>query len=101
MVIVKFPRKPGDPAKCLYWNDDKKVEKSMSVPIEALERPEARIKREYRLKQILDGNRHITLPPEADPERTMVIAFDSVEDKMNFVNSQFQSLDPTKTKVIH
>ena len=99
MVIIKIPRKSGEPVTCLYWNQEENEGVEVLVPMEALETPESRIKREYELKRLVDGTRHITLPDHVDPERTMVIAFDTIEDKMEFIQSRFN--EPGSARVLN
>jgi len=97
MVIVELPTKPGRPARCQHWDFNTQSAINQPIPVSSIETAENHIARERRFHEMMQRNPSVEIPEGVSEDRVLVITFDSIEDKEQFVQDSFGGVsNPTQ-----
>lgn len=89
MVVIELLSKPGKQARCQYWDVAAHASLSQQVPVSAIETIEQRIDRETRLQELIARNPSIELPEGVSQDLVLVMSFESIEHKEQFIKDSF------------
>ena len=98
MVVVKLPQDPDGLATVEYWNQAEGAPCQAKVRLAALEKPEEQLRRLLRMEEITAA---MGGPVVRVTDATLVITFDSAEDRDRFIKEKFQDSEEIYNAVVH